>query len=237
MPLRLSQTLPVSLVRAAHPRQALATAAGLGLAAAVSGRPAREALLVAGTVLIGQCLLGWDNDLVDRDSDAKHGRTEKPLVTEALEPGTVWFTMACALLLVVPLAIASGTAAGIAYLVSLLVGFLGNRVLRGSVLSFLPWAISFGLYPAFLAYGGWGGAGSDTAPTVVMIVLFALLGIGVHVLRALPGLVHDNEDGRRSLPLRLALKTGAAKLMVIAGVYTALVTVAILIAGRAVGLT
>ena len=45
-----------------------------------------------------------------------------------------------------------------------------------------------------------------------MTVLAALLGVGVHVLRALPGLVADNEDGWRHLPLRLALRTGAPRL-------------------------
>ena len=43
-------------------------------------------------------------------------------------------------------------------------GLLGNRVLRGSVLSWLPWAVQFALYPAYLAYGGWDGQGSRHAP-------------------------------------------------------------------------
>src|SRR5689334_25057182 len=68
-PHRLARLTPVLLVRAAHPRQALVTAAGLAVAAALSGRPGREVALVAATVLVGQGVLGWDNDLVDERAD------------------------------------------------------------------------------------------------------------------------------------------------------------------------
>ena len=65
----------------------------------------------------------------------------------------------------------------------------------------------------------------------------AALGLGVHVLLALPGLVHDHEEGERSLPMLLALRTGTPRLLLLAGVVTALVSAGILIAGRTVGLT
>ena len=70
-----------------------------------------------------------------------------------------------------------------------------------------------------------------------MTALAALLGVGVHVLRALPGLVPDNQDGRRHLPLRIALRVGAPRLLVLASVLTGLVVVAMLVVGQAVGLT
>ncbi len=70
-----------------------------------------------------------------------------------------------------------------------------------------------------------------------MVALAAALGLGVHVLVALPGLVHDHEEGERSLPMLVALRTGTPRLLVLAGVLTALVVAAILIAGRTVGLT
>ena len=70
-----------------------------------------------------------------------------------------------------------------------------------------------------------------------MTALAAALGLGVHVLTALPGLVHDHEEGERSLPLVLALRTGTPRLLLVAGVFTGLVAVAILITGRTAGLT
>ncbi|MCW2736024.1 hypothetical protein [Nocardioides sp.] len=232
----MSTTPALLLVRAAHPRQAVATAAVLGAAAAVSGRPLREVALVAGTVLVGQSILGWADDLADRPRDRWH-RPEKPLAGDALDPGTVWFTLTCAVLLVVPLAISHGRRAGLAYLALLAVAAIGDRFLHARVLSFVPWMASFALYPAFLAYGGWNGVGTETPPTVALTALAAVLGLGIHVLLALPGLVHDHEEGERSLPLVLALRTGTPRLLLLAGTSTGLVAVAILITGRAVGLT
>ncbi len=238
-PFRLSTSLPVVLTRAAHPKQALLTGLGLAVAAALAGRPAREAGVVLVTVLVGQTMLGWDNDLVDRARDERHDLPGKPIAQGLLDPGTVWFSLTCALLLVVPLSLSAGPRPGGAYLVALVIGFLGNRLLRGSVLSFVPWLLSFGLYSAYVSYGGWNGVPSDTAPgvtaTVVMAVLAGLLGVGIHVLRALPGLVPDNSDGLRSLPLRLALKVGAPRLLVLAGVFTGVMAVAFVIAGQALG--
>lgn len=236
MPRALPTTPSLLLVRSAHPRQALATAAALAAAAAVAGRPLREVGLVAATVLVGQCVLGWADDLADRERDARR-RPDKPLAGDRLDPGTVWFALTCAVLLVVPLAAAHGRRAGATYLAVLAVSAVGDRLLHARPLSFLPWMASFALYPAFLAYGGWGGVGSPTPPTPVMVALAAALGLGVHVLLALPGLVHDHEEGERSFPMLVALRTGTPRLLLLAGVWTGLVVIAILIAGRNVGLT
>jgi hypothetical protein len=149
----------------------------------------------------------------------------------------VWFTLTCAVLLVVPLAVAHGRLAGISYLALLAVAGIGDRFLHSRILSFVPWVVSFALYPAFLAYGGWNGVGTETPPTVVMTVLAGALGLGVHVLLALPGLVHDHEESERSFPLLLALRTGTPRLLIAASAYTGLVAVAVLVAGRTTGLT
>ena len=133
--------MPVLLVRAAHPRQAALTALGMAVAVAVSGRASREVGLVLATVLVGQAVLGWDNDLVDQKADRAAERTDKPLATGALERGTVGFVLTCALLLLVPLSLSSGITAGLAYLLSVLVGLAGNRWLREGMFSWLPWAV------------------------------------------------------------------------------------------------
>ena len=232
-----SRFTPVLLVRAAHPRQAVLTAAGLAVSAALSGRPAREVGLVAVTVLVGQALLGWDNDLVDESADRADGRTTKPLVGGGLDRGTLGFWLACAVLLVIPLALSSGINAGLAYLISLTVGVLGQRYLRAGPLSWLPWAIAFALYPAYLSYGGWGGAADGHPPTIAMTVTAALLGVCVHVLVALRGLVDDNRAERRHLPLRLALRLGAPRLLFLTCLYCALLIGVLVLLGGTVGLS
>jgi 4-hydroxybenzoate polyprenyltransferase len=109
-------------------------------------------------------------------------------------------------------------------------------MLRRSAFSWLPWAASYGLLPAFLSYGGWGGQSDGDPPTLVVTVIASLLGVAVHFLLALPDLVDDNADGLRHLPLRLALRTGAPRLMVVTIVITVLLAASIVVAGLTVGL-
>ena len=225
----------VLLLLAAHPRDAIGTAIGLGTAGSLTGRPLREVGLVVVTVLVGQAIIGWADDLTDRRRDERH-RPDKPLV-RGLDPGTVWFALTCAVLLVIPLAVANGRRAGIAYLAIVAVAAVGDRYLHARVVSFLPWMVSFALYPSFLAYGGWNGVGTTTPPTVVVTALAAALGLGLHLVSALPGLVQDHEEGERSLPMVLALRTGTPRLLLIAAVYTVLVVVALGAAASTVGLT
>lgn len=234
----LRDLTPLLLIRAAHPRQAVLTAVGMALAAALAGRPSRELLLVLVTVLVGQVILGWFNDLVDRRRDARHEVLGKPLADGRLDPGTVWFCLALAVLVVVPLSFGNGLYAGTAYLASLAVGLLGQWVwLRKGFLSWVPWAAAFALYPAFLSYGGWGGQERGAPPEVLMTVLAALLGIGVHLLTSLWGLVPDNEDKWTYLPLKLGLRIGASRLLWLATSYSVVVLVAMAFAGTHVGLS
>ena len=154
------------VLRAAHPRQALLTAAAVAGVAAADGRAPREVGVVGATVLVGQAMLGWHNDLVDRRRDRADERPRKPVADGRVDPGTVWFALACAVLLVVPLSITNGVTAGCSYLTAVAVGLLGNVLLRRSWLSWLPWAVSFALYPAFLSYGGWGGEHDGSPPEI-----------------------------------------------------------------------
>jgi hypothetical protein len=236
-PFSLRNLTPVLLVRAAHPRQAVVTALALGVAAALAGRPTREFLLVMGTVLVGQSCLGWFNDLVDRRRDARHHATGKPVADGRLDPGTVWFVLAVGVFVVVPLSVANGVYAGAAYLTSLGVAVLGTWTwIRQGFFSWVPWAASFGLLPAFLSYGGWGGQDNGAPPEILVTVLAAALGIGVHFLRALWGLVPDNADGWTYLPLKLGLRLGASRLLWVSSVYTVGVAVALAFAATSVGL-
>ncbi|MEP9363531.1 UbiA family prenyltransferase [Nocardioides sp. CN2-186] len=233
----LAHTTPVLLLRAAHPRQGALTAVGLAIAAAISGRPGREVALVLATVLVGQAILGWHNDLIDCRRDQRRLPSGKPIADGYLEAGTAWFALICAVLLVVPLSVSNGVTAGCLYLASVGIGLVGNVVLRRGLLSWVTWAASFALYPAFLSYGGWGGAATGNPPQPALVVLAAAVGVGVHFLSALPGLVADHEDGYRHLPLRLALKLGATRLLILALLWTGLALVAMLLVGNAVGLS
>jgi 4-hydroxybenzoate polyprenyltransferase len=232
------------LTRASHPKRAFLTAAGLAGAAAASGREAREVGLVAATVLVGQAVLGWHNDVVDATRDraaleADDDLETKPLAAGTVRPANAWFAMACGVLVLVPLALTNGVVAGACYLGSVVVGLLGNLALRRSRLSIVPWAVAFAAYPYFLSYGGWGGfppAGDIGPPRPLLVALAAILGVCVHFVGALPDLVQDNRVGYRHLPLRLGLRTGATRLLVLTVLATAAVAGGIVGAAFAGGL-
>lgn len=236
MVLRRNPGTAVALVLAAHPLFATLVALGVGVAAALSGRSGREVGLVVVTVLVGRATAGWLNDVADRQRDVAAERLDKPVAQGWVHPSTVTFAVACATCLVVPLSISNGTTAGIAHLLSVAAAWLYNSRIKLTVLSWLPWAVSFGLLPTFLSYGGWGGGLHGGPPTVAMTLLAALLGIGLHFLTALPDLVGDNHNGVQSLPLRVALKIGAPKLLLVTGAYLVLVVGGLVVAGFTQGL-
>ena len=233
---RVADSTPVTLLQAAHPRQGLVTAAVLAGAALVSGRPAREAAVVLATVLVGQSILGWHNDLVDRERDAGHDVSRKPLAQGRLDPGSAWYALVVAVLLVIPLSLSVGVTAGIFYLASVVIGILGNVVLRTGKLSPLPWMAAFATYPAYLSYGGYGGDAVGAAPQPAMVVAAAMLGLGVHVLRAIWGLVEDDRDGWTYLPLALGRRLGATRLLAGTVAYLGVVVAVLVVLGSTVGL-
>ena len=236
MRLRRPHGLAVSLVLACHPLPTLAMTVALTIAAALSGRSGRECLLVAATILTGQLTVGWINDVVDAERDRRVGRDDKPVAQGWLDPGTVNFATACAFLLVIPLSIANGTAAGVAHLGAVLSAWLYDFFFKKNAFSWLPYALSFGLLPAFLSYGGLGGGMHGSPPTIPITVFAALLGVGIHFLNALPDLVQDNETGMRHLPLRIALRMGAPRLLWISLAFTVLVAVGLVVSALTVGL-
>lgn len=232
-----SEIVPLQLLQAAHAKQAIGTALAMGLVAAIAGRPAREAGVVLLTVLVGQTILGWHNDIVDRQRDQAHGLTGKPLAMGRITSETVWYAIIVATLLLVPLAITTGIRAGCLYLAAVAIGMLGNVLLRTGLFSWWSWAASFALLPAYLSYGGWGGQAVGSAPETSIVVLAALLGVGIHFTRAVWGLVADHEDGWTYLPLKLGLKLGATRLLALSTLYTALVVIALAVMGARVGLS
>lgn len=236
MQFRKRRGTTLSLVLAAHPVRTLVTTLVMAGAAALSGRPLLEVGLVAVTVLTAAVTVAWVDDVVDRGRDRQVGRLDKPVAMGWVDPGTVTFSIAVLVLALVPLSIANGTYAGLALLGAVAAAWAYHLWFKRSWLSWLPYAATFGLLPAFLSYGGLGGGMHGGPPTWTMTVLAALLGIGLHFLEALPDLVQDNETGLRHLPLRVALRIGAPRLLWVTLAWTTLVAAAIVVAGLTVGL-
>ena len=188
-----------SLLRAVHPRQALAFAVVVGTLVALTGRPGREIALSAVTVLVAQLIMGLLNDLLDLDRDRMGGAKNKPIAEGIIPPGNASFAIAVLLLLVIPLSLQNGTQAGLYVLATLVVGFVHNRWLHTTALSWLGWAATFALLTFFVTYGGWGHDVDGSAPLTTFVVLCAAPGR----LRALPDLAagpRGGQPGRHQAP-------------------------------------
>lgn len=224
------------LVRSAHPKQAVFLAGVLGVLAAIDGRPGREYAAVFVAVLAVQLSLGLSNDLSDQHHDYRAQTTGKPIAQGVLPASRASYWMMVLVLLAFPVSVLSGTAAGAALLLTLPIGWAHNRWLHRTAFSWLGWTLTFALLPAFLAYGGWSGGVHGDAPTYAVTGAAAAVGFCLHFVTTLGDLVDDNKSGARNLPLRIALRIGAPRLLVLTILLTSAAVTALVVAGLTVGL-
>ncbi|MGW0363792.1 UbiA family prenyltransferase [Streptomyces sp. NPDC002990] len=209
------------LVVACHPVPAAAvTLLAAALTAAV-GRGLPGAALTVGAVAVGQLSVGWCNDRADHRRDLATGRRDKPLVAGTVGPATVAGAAALTLLLCVPLSLACGPLAGAVHLAGVAAAWAYNLGLKSTPFSWLPYALAFGLLPAFVTLGLPGAPW----PPPWLTAAAALLGAGAHFANVLPDIDDDLATGVRGLPQRLGARPAAvlAGLLVL-GSTVALVT-------------
>ncbi len=207
VPRRLAARSPAplaGLVRSCHPQPtAGVTTLVTGLAVALGAGPARVAL-VAVTVLVGQLSIGWSNDALDRGRDVAAGRLDKPVATGDVDIRTVGAAAALALGAAVPLSFAAGPAAGLAHLGVVAGGWAYNLGLKRTLWSWVPYAIAFGLLPAYAALAQSGAP----RPAGWLVAAGSLLGTGAHFFNVLPDIDDDRATGVASLPVRLGARAG-----------------------------
>ncbi|MFJ8857895.1 UbiA family prenyltransferase [Streptomyces sp. NPDC102451] len=187
------------LVLSCHPGP-VAAVTGLVTALAVSsGSGNGRRLMVAAAVLAGQLSVGWCNDAYDAVRDAGVARPGKPVARGVVGRGTVWGAACTALFLCAVLSFACGSAAGAAHLAGVLAAWAYNLRLKGTVLSWLPYAIGFGSLPCLVALSLPG----SPWPAWWAVAAAALLGVAAHLGDVLPDIEEDLRAGVRGLPQRL----------------------------------
>ena len=156
-------------------------------------------------VLTGQLFVGWTNDYSDAGLDARQGRSDKPVAAGRISPATVRNAAAVALLLCVPLSLASGIVAGLTHLVAVAFATMYNLSLKVTAASVIPYAISFALLPAFITLG----LSGTPRPANWVLAAGALLGSGAHFTQSLPDVKADRAQGLGGLPARLGERGSA----------------------------
>lgn len=171
---------------------AVALAAGVGESLA-------RVLLVGMAVLAGQLSVGWSNDWLDASRDRINHRMDKPTVAGAISTTILRRAALLSFGACVVLSFACGWWAGAIHIAAVISAWGYNLWAKRTIWSWVPYAVSFGLLPAFVVAAG--GDGRGIAPWAV--VAAALLGIGAHVANVLPDLEEDSRTGIRGMPHRL----------------------------------
>lgn len=225
-----------TILRASHPRQAFLLGLGVLVLAVLADRGFLQSLVAGAAVLVVQMALGLGNDVADLEIDRKAGTEGKPLAAGDIPRGNVTYTILVLLVIAVPLALQNGWLAGVILLSTLLIGGVHNKWLHRGAFSWVGWVLTFGLLPAYLSYGSWPGQPHGAPPTWSFTIAAAALGFCLHFATALPDLVQDHAAGLKTLPLRVALNTGAPRLLVITAALSGLTLVGLVVAGLTVGL-
>lgn len=189
----------LALLLSAHPAPALAVTALITALGVAAGRDVLGSCLVALAVLTGQLSVGWSNDRIDFARDTAAHRRDKPLVAGEVRMRSVSVAACAALVLCAPLSLANGAAAGGAHLIGVAAAWSYNLGVKRTRWSWLPYALAFGLLPAFLTLALPG----HPWPAAWVMATGALLGVGAHFTNVLPDIDTDLAAGVRGLPQRL----------------------------------
>jgi 4-hydroxybenzoate polyprenyltransferase len=189
-----------SLVMATHPLPALAVTVLVGSVVVARGTDLSTALMAIASTATGQASVGWSNDYLDRHRDAALGRQDKPLAVGAIRPRTVLVASTCALILCLLLSVPLGPRPVLVMGLAVGAAWAYNAGLKGTALSWLPYAVAFGLTPVYV----WAVTGE--VPPAWVVAGTALLGVGGHLLNVVPDLDADRTTAVRGLPHRLGLR-------------------------------
>ncbi len=174
---------------------------------------ASQSLFIAVAILLGQFFVGWSNDLIDFPRDSAALRLKKPLVAGTITAGTLRIAIVIALLsaliisLVSPLGV-NGTAI---HFLGLLSATAYNLKLKSTLLSVVPYMVSFGARPwaIYVAAG--------TRPPTWIVLGFILISSAFHFLNVLKDLESDIAQGIMGLPQVLGRKKSIVIAILLAG--------------------
>jgi 4-hydroxybenzoate polyprenyltransferase len=188
----------VPLIRAAHVQPALGVTSMTTALALAAGR-GWGSVWVFLAMLSGQLFVGWSNDWLDRSRDVAAGRLDKPIAAGTVPASLVGWCAVLAFVACVPLSLANGLLAGLVHVGAVVSAGLYNLYLKRTLLSPLPYVLSFGSLPYFVTYGLPG----RPPPAWWAPVAAALLGAGAHFVNTLPDQAEDVRLGVHGLPQRI----------------------------------
>jgi 4-hydroxybenzoate polyprenyltransferase len=203
----------------------------VALVALVAGGSPGVALRLGVSMIALQAAIGTLNDLVDRERD-RGRKPGKPLPSGLVPVRVAQVTFALAALLGLGLAAPSGAPLLGLALVVLGIGVAYDLWAKGTVLSWLPFAIGIPLLPV---YGWLGAIGSLPAVFAALIPIAFLAGASLAVANALVDLERDRSAGAGSIALRLGSARAARAVLAGWGIVALAAIASAAIAGAPAG--
>jgi len=162
-----------------------------------------DSIRVAIAIFAGQLVVGWSNDFIDAPLDIAAHRTKKPIVSKEIDrdqlKGSIVFALVAAVLLslISPL----GLIGTLIHFLGLLSATLYNFKLKSTILSPLPFIVSFGALPWAIYLP------TENKPPLWLFIDFMLISVAFHFFNVLKDFQWDINQGILGLPQRLGRKT------------------------------
>jgi 4-hydroxybenzoate polyprenyltransferase len=158
-----------------------------------------DSLRVAIAIFAGQLVVGWSNDFIDAPLDIAAQRTKKPIVSKEINPEQLKKSIVFALVAAVLLSLFSplGLTGTLIHFLGILSATLYNLKLKPTILSPLPYIVSFGALPwaIYLPAGN--------QPPLWLFIDFMLIAVAFHFFNVLKDFQWDINQGVLGLPQRL----------------------------------
>jgi 4-hydroxybenzoate polyprenyltransferase len=166
----------------------------------------RDSIFIAFAILLGQFVVGWSNDLIDFPRDKAAGRLKKPLVAGTIIEEALRISLGIALpsALIVSLLSPLGVSGTAIHFIGLLSATAYNFKLKSTLLSVVPYIVSFGALP----WAIYVAAGNTPPPWIVLG--FILFSSAFHFLNVIKDLEADIDQKVMGLPQVLGRKKSIA---------------------------
>jgi 4-hydroxybenzoate polyprenyltransferase len=210
-----------ALWRSTHPGPSLVVTIVAAVLGAASGLEPWRVAVLAAAVFLGQLSVGLSNDAIDAGRDRDAGRIDKPLARGEASVRSAWIAAG----VTVAGALAVSWTLGIemlgAHAIALASAWAYNAGLKSTVVSVVPFIVSFGLLPSLATLS----ADIPRLAAPWAWIAGAAIGIAVHLTNVLPDLDDDARTGVRGLPHRLGRTASAvvAGLALVGGAIAVLV--------------
>jgi 4-hydroxybenzoate polyprenyltransferase len=158
-----------------------------------------DSLRVAIAIFAGQLVVGWSNDFIYAPLDIAAHRTKKPIVSKEINPEQLKRSIVFALVAAVLLSLFSplGLTGTLIHFLGILSATFYNLKLKPTILSPLPYIVSFGALPwaIYLPTGN--------QPPLWLFIDFMLISVAFHFFNVLKDFQWDINQGVLGLPQRL----------------------------------